>query len=77
MFIVLCCCLLVRVQPLSLAWAGLHNTKSLWAFFQEPIADFQLGYPIFYLETSIFYGQLMTFNLFIFYIKLLHLFCFI
>ena len=77
MFIVLCCCLLVKVQPLSLAWVGLHDIESLWVFFQEPIIEFQLGYPIFYLGTSIFYGQLMTFNLFIFYIKLLHLFFFL
>ena len=52
MFIGLYCCLLVRVQPLSLAWADLHHTDSLWALFQGPIVEFQLGYPIFYLGTS-------------------------
>ena len=52
-----CCCLLVRVQPLSLAWAGLHDTKSLWALFQEPIVEFQFDYPIFYLGTSKFSPQ--------------------
>ena len=57
MFIGLYCCLLVRVQSLSLTWAGLHNTKSLWALFQWPIVDFWLGYPIFYLGTSKFSPQ--------------------
>ena len=57
MFIVLCCCLLVRVQPLSLAWAGLHDTESLWALFQEPIVEFRLGYCICYLGTSTFSPQ--------------------
>ena len=57
MFIVLCFCLLVRVQALSLAWAGLHDTESLWALFQEPIVEFWLGYPIFYLGTSKFSPQ--------------------
>ena len=52
MFIGLYCCLLVRVQPLSLAWADLHHTDSLWALFQGPIVEFWLGYPIFYLGTS-------------------------
>ena len=46
------CCLLVRVQPLSLAWADLHHIDSLWALFQGPIVEFRLGYPIFYLGTS-------------------------
>ena len=53
----LCCCLLVKVQHLSLAWAGLHDTESLWALFQEPIVEFRLGYPIFYLGTSKFSPQ--------------------
>ena len=46
------CCLLVRVQPLSLAWVDLHYTDSHWASFQGPIIEFRLGYPIFYLGTS-------------------------
>ena len=54
MFIGLYCCLLVRVQPLSLAWADLHHTNSLWALFQGPIVEFRFGYPIFYLRTSKF-----------------------
>ena len=51
MFIGLYCCLFVRVQPLSLTWADLHHTDSLWALFQGPIVEFRLGYPIFYLGT--------------------------
>ena len=54
MFIGLYCCLLVRVQSLSLAWAGLHDTESLWTLFQGSIVEFRLGYPIFYLGTSKF-----------------------
>ena len=46
------CCLLVRVQPLSLAWVDLHHTDSLWALFQGPIVKFRLGYLIFYLGIS-------------------------
>ena len=57
MFIGLYCCLLVRVQPLSLAWADLHHTNSLWALFQRPIIEFRLDYPIFYLGTSKFSPQ--------------------
>ena len=49
MFIMLYCCLLVRVQPLFLAWANLHHTDSLWALFEGPIVESRLGYPIFYL----------------------------
>ena len=52
MFIELYFCLLVRVQPSSLALADLHNTESLWALFQGPIVEFRLDYPIFYLGTS-------------------------
>ena len=52
MFIILYCCLLVRVQPLFLAWANLYHTDSLWALFQGSIVEFWLGYPIFYLGTS-------------------------
>ena len=52
MFIGLYCCLLVRVQPLSLAWADLHHIDSLWALFQGPIVEFRLGCPIFYLGIS-------------------------
>ena len=52
MFIGFYCCLLVMVQPLSLAWADLHHTDSLWALFQGPIVEFRLGYSIFYLGTS-------------------------
>ena len=52
MFIGLYCRLLVRVHPLSLAWANLHHTDSLWALFQGLIVEFRLGYPIFYLGTS-------------------------
>ena len=62
MFIVLYCCLLVRVQPLSLAWADLHNTKSLWALFQGLIVKFRLGYPIFYLGLSKFSTQQLPFQ---------------
>ena len=51
-FIGLYCCLLIRVQPLSLAWVGLHNTENLWALFQGYIVEFWLDYPIFYLRTS-------------------------
>ena len=54
MFIGLYCCLLVRVQSLSLAWAGLHDTESLWTLFQGSIVEFRLSYPIFYLGTSKF-----------------------
>ena len=54
MFIELYCSLLIRLQPLSLAWADLHHTDSLWALFQEPVVEFRLGYPIFYLGTSKF-----------------------
>ena len=43
MFIMLYCCLLVRVQPLSLAWADLHHTNSLWALFQGPSLSFGLA----------------------------------
>ena len=57
MFIGLYCCLLVREQPLSLAWADLHHTDSLWVLFQWPIVKFRLGYPIFYLGTSKFSAQ--------------------
>ena len=52
MFIGLYCRLLVRVHPLSLAWANLHHTDSLWALFQGLIVEFRLGYPIFYLGIS-------------------------
>ena len=52
MFIGLYCCLLARVQPLSLAWADLHHTDSLWTLFQGPIVEFWLDYLIFYLGTS-------------------------
>ena len=52
MFIGLYCCLLVRMQPLSLAWADLHHTDSLWTLFQGPIVEFWLDYLIFYLGTS-------------------------
>ena len=52
MFIGLYCCLLVRVQPLSLAWVDLYHTDSLWALFRGLIVEFQVGYPIFYLGTS-------------------------
>ena len=52
MLIGLYCCLLVRVQLLSLIWADLHHTDSLWALFQGSIVEFRLGYPIFYLGTS-------------------------
>ena len=52
MFIGQYCCLLIRVQPLSLAWADLHHIDSLWVLFQGPIVEFQLDYPIFYLGTS-------------------------
>ena len=52
MFIVFYYCLHVRVQPPSLAWAGLHDIKSLWALFLGPIVEFRLGYPISYLGTS-------------------------
>ena len=45
------CCLLVIVQPPSLAWADLHNDESLWALFQRPIVEFRLGYLIFSLGT--------------------------
>ena len=48
---------LLGVQPLSLAWAGLHDTKSLWTLFQELIVEFRLSYPIFYLGTSKFSPQ--------------------
>ena len=51
------CCLLVMVQPLSLAWADLHYTNNLWDLFQGPIIEFRLGYPIFYLGTSKFSPQ--------------------
>ena len=51
------CCLLVMVQPLSLAWADLHYTNNLWDLFQGPIIEFRLGYPIFYLRTSKFSPQ--------------------
>ena len=51
MFIGLYCCLLVRVQPLSLTWADLHHTDSLWDLFQRPMFEVRLGYPIFYLGT--------------------------
>ena len=51
MFIGLYCCLLVMVQPLSLAWEDLHHTDSLWALFQGSIIEFWLGNPIFYLGT--------------------------
>ena len=54
------CCLLVRVQPLFLAWADLHHTDSLWALIQGPIVEFWLGYPIFYLGTSEFPPQQCT-----------------
>ena len=54
MFIRLYCCLLVRVQSLSLAWAGLHDIESLWTLFQGSIVEFRLGYPIFNLGTSKF-----------------------
>ena len=57
MFIMLYCCLLVRVQSLSLAWADFHHTDSFWALFQRPIIEFQLGYPIFYLGSSKFSSQ--------------------
>ena len=57
MFIGFYCCLLVRVQPLSLVWAGLHDTESLWVLFQESIVEFPLGYPILYLGTSRFSHQ--------------------
>ena len=62
MFIVHYFCFLDRVQPLSLAWANLHNTESLWALFQEPIVEFRLGYPIFYLGTSKFSPQQTLFH---------------
>ena len=52
MFIGLYYCLLVTVQPLSLAWLDLHHTDSLWASFQGSVFEFRLGYPIFYLGTS-------------------------
>ena len=57
MFIGLYCCLFVMMQSLSLAWADLHHTDSLWALFQGPIVEFQLGYPIFYLGTNFFFPQ--------------------
>ena len=57
MFIVLYCCLLVMVQLLSLAWADLHNTESLWDLFQGSIIEFLLGYPIYYLGISKFSPQ--------------------
>ena len=56
-FIGFYCCLLVKVQPLSLTWAGLHDTENLWALFQGPIVEFRLSYPIFYLRTSKFSPQ--------------------
>ena len=56
-FIGLYCCLLVKMQPLSLAWVGLHDIESLWALFQGPIVEFRLDYLIFYLSTSKFYPQ--------------------
>ena len=68
MFIGLYCCLLVRVQPLSLAWAGLHDTKSLWALFQKPIVEFWLGYSILYLGTSKFSPQQLARILFAFFL---------
>ena len=67
MFIGLYCCLLVRVRPLSLAWADLHHTDSLGALFQGSIIEFRLGYPIFYLGTSeIFPPTLIEFENYVF-----------
>ena len=62
MFIVLYYCLLIRVQPLSLAWADLHNTESFWALFQGLIVKFQLGYTIFYLGLLNFSTQQLPFQ---------------
>ena len=62
MFIGLYCCLLVRVQSLSLARADLHHTDSLWALFQGPIVEFRLGYPIFYLGTSKNFPSTLSLN---------------
>ena len=81
MFIGLYCCLLVKMQPLSLAWADLHYTDSLWALFQEPIVEFQLDYPIFYLGTleifppnkenmiKVFCNTLELFDIILFFIE--------
>ena len=64
MFIVLYCCLLVRMQPPSLTWAGLHDTKSLWALFLGSIVEFWVGYSIFYLGTSKIFPLTTVFHIY-------------